>query len=219
MGDGLRVTCEGWDAERGALLAARAAAAADALELAGELDELRICLDDVPGDDDGWLTLARTPDRTRPPRLTLYGHVAAVCGGPAAAGLLPRKEVWDAAGAPGAEEDAGPFHPARADVFLHHQLLTARDLVRGELRPADVPAGQAEAFGVLWAVTVDGRLARWGLPGYPMAERRARFSRRFSSAGILMPGHWQAFEALWDGALAAQKDVLSLVARLPRLKR
>ena len=35
----------------------------------------------------------------------------------------------------------------------------------------------AEAFTACWAVTVDGRLARAGLPGFDLPERRRRFSR------------------------------------------
>lgn len=32
-----------------------------------------------------------------------------------------------------------------------------------------------------------------------------------------MPHHWQIFQALWDGALDTQKDVLAVVRQLPRL--
>ena len=65
--------------------------------------------------------------------------------------------------------------------------------------------------------TVDGRLERSALPGYDQARRRGRFSRLFSSAGILMPGHWQIFQSLWDGGLAGAGEVLAAVRQLPRL--
>jgi hypothetical protein len=67
-------------------------------------------------------------------------------------------------------------------------------------------------------VTVDGRLQRAGLPGYDQALRRRRFSRLFSSTGVLLPGHWQIFESLWAGALGGQAEVLEATRRLPRLR-
>jgi hypothetical protein len=101
---------------------------------------------------------------------------------------------------------------------LHHQLLWAGDVLRGELRATDVPTSLVEGFAAAWAVTVDGRLARLDLPGYGLVDRRGRFSRLFSTAGVLMPDHWASFQELWDGLVARPRDVVGLVRRLPRLQ-
>ena len=66
--------------------------------------------------------------------------------------------------------------------FLHHNLLLARDLVSGEGQLDRVPRELVEGYQAAWEVVIDGRLARLSLPGYSLAERRARFSRLFSSA-------------------------------------
>jgi hypothetical protein len=95
--------------------------------------------------------------------------------------------------------------------------LTARDLTRGEVVGRNLPATLAEAFSEAWAVGVDGRLVRRGLPGFPLAERRASFARVFSPGGILLPDHWQVFQSLWDGAISNQKDVVGVLKWLPRL--
>ena len=48
-------------------------------------------------------------------------------------------------------------------------------------------------------------------------QRRAQFSRLFSSATVLMPHHWQIFQSLWEGGLEGQREVLAAVRQLPQL--
>ena len=133
--------------------------------------------------------------------------------------VYPPQEIWKQVPAPVAEPflDPAEFSPERTDVFLHHHLLTVADLWGGKVAVHDVPDHLAEAFGAAWAVAVDGRLNRLQLPGYPMPERRSRFSRLFSVAGILLPDHWQIFQALWDGGLVDQRAILGVARQLPRL--
>ena len=95
--------------------------------------------------------------------------------------------------------------------------MLAQDLVRDSVSLSSIPVGQIEAFEAAWEVGVDGRLARAGLPGFSLAERRGIFSSLFSSAGVLMPDHWQIFQSLWDGGLTSGRDVLAVIRQLPRL--
>lgn len=218
------VTGEGVPGGIAAMLLPRAEIAAANLGLTDLLSELRICVDDLPGDDDAWyaMDVVDGTEPAAPPakKLTLYCHIDSFGPPrPATDTVLPPRNVWERAEGPfhEAELETTDFLAARADIFLHHHLLTARDLVGGDLVPFDLPAGLGESFTALWAVAVDGRLAREGLPGYPTAERRGRFSRLFASAGVLLPEHWQAFQSLWDGALRTQREVLDLARQLPRL--
>jgi len=109
------------------------------------------------------------------------------------------------------------FSLERTDFFLNHHFLTVADLCGDSLTGDEIPVHLAEAFDAAWAVSVDGRLERLHLPGYPMAERRGHFSRLFSSAGILLPEHWHIFQSLWDGAVAGQTAILGVTRLLPRL--
>lgn len=197
-----------------------AQAAGRALDLGEDFSGIRIYGDDLPGDGDAWYRLEAGAGPDDLPVLGLFCH--GNCFDPSARprdAVQPIPEVWEQSPAPrevsvGAAEG---FSPDRAAVYLHHHLLTARDVVRGEVTGRNLPAALAEAFAEAWAVHVDGRLARHGLPGYPLDERRGRFARIFSLAGILLPDHWQVFQSLWDGALPSQRDVLEVVRRLPGL--
>ena len=191
-----------------------------ALDLGEDFSGIRIYGDDLPGDGDAWYRLEPGPEPNKLPVLSLFCH--GNCFNSSARpkdAVRPLPAVWEQFPAPYEDSSGvlGEFSAERADVFLHHHLLTARDVVRGDVVGRNLPAKWAEAFTEAWAVYVDGRLARRGLPGYPLAERRGRFARVFSLAGILLPDHWQVFESLWDGALADQRDVLEVVKRLPGL--
>jgi hypothetical protein len=214
MPGGTRVVCVGLDAALADLVGEGAQSALAALDMASALDRLVICADDLVGDDNAWVQPVRG---TLGRELTLYCHPDAFLAPRAAAG--PPVAVWDCPGPAnvGFPAAAGDFSRTRAEVFLHHHLLVIRDLVRRELDPSLVPAGLAEAFAAAWAIGVDGRLCGAGLPGYPLAERRRRFSRLFSQAGILMPEHWTIFQEIWDGVAPGQRDVARLARRLPRL--
>lgn len=133
--------------------------------------------------------------------------------------VYPSQEVWESQDEllHGAAVDRGEFSSAQTEKFLFHNLLLAQDLVRRVITPASLPLGQVEAFEAAWEVVVDGRLSRKGLPGYALADRRSQFSKLFSSAGVLMPDHWQIFQSLWDGGLATGKEVVAILRQLPRL--
>jgi hypothetical protein len=216
---GIKVTSQGIPPGLGDLLHERVEAAAHALDLERYLSEVRLLLDDLPGDGEAWYGIENRPEDPRP-RLLLYCHRDSLTRGNPGQGVgYPTREVWEQAPAP-REEFPTSWDPEDLDgatAFVTHHLLTAGDILRGEVRGSDLPHGLAEAFTASWAVVVDGRLDRAGLPGIGLRERRSRFSRLFAAAGILMPNHWQIFQALWDGALDTQKDVLAVVRQLPRL--
>jgi len=217
----LHLDCQALQPELGVLVLPHLEEAARSLELAADFLSLAVIVDDLPGVTEPpapWLHLVETRrgDRqgwsgvlfcaeTHFLRLDLVG-----------ASLLPTPEIWDAVALPGeAGPEAATFRELPARRLLHHELLVARDLVRRNLAPAAIPRGVVESFAAAWAVTVDGRLHRLGLPGYTMAERRSTFSRHFSSAGVLLPGHWEIFQSLWDGAVTGWRDVLAVLRHLP----
>ncbi len=213
------ITCTGLEPALADLVRDAARQAAAAVGLAGALDALAICADDLPGGAEAWLALRRARAGGAP-ALALYCHPEVfVAPVPASGTVFPPRAVWDrpdpAAAEPAAT--AAAFARARADAFLHHHLQWAADAVSGVLDPERVPASLTEAFTACWAVHVDGRLARRGLPGYALAERRGRFSRLFSTGGILMPDHWQAFQGLWDGRFPRPGDVVAVARGLPRV--
>lgn len=192
-----------------------------ALGLAEYLSALEIWADDLDCQDQAWHRF-ESPSGGAPEGLLLllFCSAASFCKD-ASSGLgrfLPR-EVWDQSAAPRHDEGCflGEFAPVQAGRFLHHNLLLATDLASRKLVPGDIPAGLVEAFQALWAVSVDGRLAIAGLPHYDVAARRSRFSRLFSSVGVLLPDHWQLFQSLWDGGMSTQKEVLGICRLLPRL--
>ena len=216
----LSVECVGLTPDLSGALEPLAQSAGMALDLFEDFSGIRIYGDDLPGDDDAWYRLEAAAGQDELPVLSLFCHGNSF--NPSARprdAVRPLPEVWEQSPAPHEDSSGslGEFSAERAAVFLHHHLLTARDVVRGDVGGRNLPARWAEAFDEAWAVYVDGRLARMGLPGYPLAERRGRFARVFSLAGILLPDHWQVFESLWDGALANQRDVLEVVKRLPGL--
>lgn len=217
----LRVDCLAFPETLAAELRPLAAAAAANLDLQQHLSALILCPDDLPGQDEAWFHLSPAPAGADIlPELFFYCH-GAVFGKPepARSTVIPPPESWDGwhTAAPTDLLANDAFSPQRSEVFLHHNLLLARDVMSSEVVPATIPTALSEAFQAIWAVTVDGRLSRRGLPGYTLAERRGVFSRLFSTAGVLLPDHWQLFQSLWDGASAGQRDVLDLVRRLPRL--
>jgi len=216
----LQVTCMGMAADLAASLTPQAEAAGKALDLVHDVSGIQICGDDLPGQDSAWYRLQPGAALDDLPVLVLFCH--GTCFGRGEwrnDSINPPPAVWELSPPPAGEPgDAGTvFSAERSSIFLYHHLLTARDLVRRAVVGRDLPVGLIEAFSEAWAVYVDGRLARWGLPGYPLAERRGRFAEVFSPAGILLPDHWQVFQSLWDGALPNQKDILDVVKRLPGL--
>jgi len=211
---------EGLSAGLWRLVRPRLASALTGLELAGEFGTVRITADDLPGDDDCWYRLLPGTDGAPGPVLAITCHPRIFCRHePLLTTVHPPRAIWEQAAAPRVEDPPGgdDFSLDRTDRFLHHHLLTVSDLYQGSIIGEDIPVHLAEAFAAAWAVCVDGRLERRHLPGYPMSERRGRFSRLFSSAGILLPDHWQVFQSLWEGALAGQREVLGIARRLPRL--
>lgn len=214
-----RLECLGLEAGLAREVQARLAAAFAALDLGGIFAGVVLCADDEQVGEEAWFRVAAAPGGGLP-LLTLYCPPTAFCRRPdIRTTTYPVPGIWESG--PVAGEPLTPavadFSSARSEAFLHHQLLLAADLRTGAVVPAAIPPSQAEGFGAAWAVTLDGRLARRRLPGYSLPERRGIFSRRFSSAGVLMPGHWQVFQALWDGALASADEVLGAVRQLPRL--
>ena len=198
----------------------RLAATLVALKMEEAFGTVRLSGDDLPGDEDAWYAIVPPTAEAPGPVLNLTCHPDAFCRHrPLKSTVYPAQEIWKQIAAPLAEPflDPAEFSAERTDVFLHHHLLTVSDIRRGKLVAADIPSHLTEAFAAAWAVAVDGQLNRRHLPGYPMAERRGRFSRLFSAAGIMLPDHWQIFQALWDGGLEGQKAVLGVARQLPRL--
>jgi hypothetical protein len=218
--DGPGISCVGLEPAVERMIIDAARQALHALGLEAELSALEISADDLAGTEEAWLR-PRPGPAGGPPALSIYCHPD-VFGVPRAATstVFPSRAVWERPDPASVDSHltAAGFSRVRADAFLHHQLLWAGDVLRCELRPTDVPASLAEGFAAAWAVTVDGRLARLDLPGYGLVDRRGRFSRLFSTAGVLMPDHWASFEDLWDGLVARPRDVVGLVRRLPRLQ-
>jgi hypothetical protein len=220
----LELLCEGLGGNLCSHILPHLKMAAESLDLAADFFTFKIVLDDLAplsDVDEPWLRLV-DPGDPNDKRLagTLFCSETSFCSNfPLRSGVFPPVEVWDQAPAPGGDGlfESGVFSNTEAALFLHHELLLAQDLARGEVVPATIPSGDIEAFASAWAVVIDGRLARRGLPGYQMAQRRSRFSRLFSSAGVLMPNHWQIFQSLWDGGVSDGKGVLASIRLLPRL--
>ena len=216
-GGDIRIICDGGPVGLPRLVTPRLEAAARALELSRFVTGVHLCLDDLPGGDGAWYQREEGPEGVV---LRLYCHPDDLARRhPGGQTSLLTREVWEQAPAPRDEDlfDPGSTDLSRADAFLHHHLLTVTDIFEGRVDHRDLSLAVAEAFTAVWAVGVDGRLERAGWPGYGLQERRGRFSRLFSAAGILLPDHWQIFQAVWDGALATQKDILTVVRQLPRL--
>lgn len=213
--------CLGPDAGWSAAVAAILSRAAADLDLGEHFSHVRVLADATPLEEACWLRFLPgvLPAEGRPALELHCGTASFAPLRPMRSTVHPAPQIWDPREGQWAGEafDPGDFSESRGACFLYHNLLLARDLACGEVHPPAVPVGQVEAFEAAWKVVVDGRLARAGLPGFPLAERRGEFSRRFSSAGVLMPVHWQVFQSLWDGGLATGREVLAVIRQLPRL--
>lgn len=139
--------------------------------------------------------------------------------GPLTTTLSTKPEIWERpeGGSSVGADNSSQFSLPDAEKFLFHHLLFAGDILNNNMALALIPAGRHEAFQAAWSVVVDGRLAKSGLPGYSLVQRRGRFSRLFSGSGIMLPGHWDIFQALWDGGISDQDAVLGAIGRLPHL--
>jgi len=213
-----RVSCHACDPTLAAQVVPCLETAVRGLGLAAHLAEVVLCVDDLPGRDEGWLRL--DPGAAGERRvLTIYCNCDVLQREPTGSVEDGARQVWEQRPAPREDGPRSPadFDAGAAGAFFHHQCALAADLLRGDLVTDTIPAGLAEAYAAAWDVVIDGRLAREGLPACDMAVRRARFSSLFCSAGVLLPEHWQIFQSLWDGGLAAQGEVLAAVRRLPRL--
>ncbi len=197
------------------LLLPVAATAVDRLDLEPRLGRLELIPDAMSADDRCWL-------RLNGDALTLWFHPDQVlCDRPGHGTARPEPRDWEMAPAPRREADlpVDDFSSPNAHRFLYQQLLLIRDVLTGDLHPEQVPPSLLEAFQEAWLVTVDGRLQREGLPHLSAAERRMRFLRLFSPAGVLTPNHWAIFNDLWEGSLVDEAAVLSRVRLLPPLNR
>lgn len=189
------------------------------LGIAADFVAVSLSVDDMPGCAQAWVHVVPELDGQR---LVLTCHSDVFCHyQPFSEGTMGPVPVWTSPERPEgarllAEAD---FSAKRAAMFLYHQLLTVADIRQGSVCGEQIPAGSAEGFGIAWAVTVDGRLQRRSLPGFPLGEVRRGFAGVFAAAGVLMPRHWQIFESLWLGDLAGQDVVLQAVDQLPQLSK
>ena len=191
----------------------------DRLELAELLHRLDLIPDALQADERSWLSLDRAAAGAG---LSLWFHPDQVLRDrPGHGPARPENRDWELAPAPRQEQvlDPGEFSLPNAQRFLYQQLLLIRDILGGRLHPEKVPPSLLEAFQEAWLVTVDGRLQREVLPHLSAAERRMRFLRLFSPAGVLTPSHWSIFNALWEGEVAEEGEVLAKVRLLPPLRR
>jgi hypothetical protein len=196
-----------------------AASAIERLELEDLLGRVELIPDAMTADDRCWMRLDRGGVAAA---LTLWFHPDQILRDrPGHGATRAESHAWELAPAP--REEPAPasadFSPPNAQRFLFQQLLLIQDILRDRLHPETVPPSLAEAFQEAWLVTVDGRLQREGLPHLSAAERRMRFLRLFSPAGVLTPNHWRIFNELWEGEAADESDVLGRVRLLPPLSR
>jgi hypothetical protein len=191
------------------------------LELSRYFARIHLWADESPAEESPWFSFAPVQGEDGDRReLTLFCSSRSFAPvrnlqGPESAA----RQVWEAhegAWLPDNELHRD-FDLDQGAKFLHHNLLLARDLVSGEGQLDRVPRELVEGYQAAWEVVIDGRLARLSLPGYSLAERRARFSRLFSSAGVLLPDHWQVFQSLWEGGLSTGGDVRAVLRQLPQL--
>ena len=219
-GDSL-IRCEGAEAGWSDQLSALWPGIEEGLGLATDFSGIRVCVDESPEEEISWYAF---PEGLRPqggpvPAEFHCCTASLVRRGPRAATFHQPAQVWD--GREGAWQGELPppadFNSGVALAFFNHHFLFLQDLARGLVIPASFSRRQAASFEAAWEVVLDGRLDRAGLAGYSLEERRNRFSRAFSSAGVLMPSHWQIFHSLWEGGLSTQRDVLGVISQLPRL--
>ena len=213
--------CEGADPAWGRLLEPLWKDLVADLHLDRDFSRVLVCVDDAPDEETTWFRF--------PAGGGAEGRLVPVEFHCSTGSLVRRRQrgatfhqpaqVWDGREGQwqGELPAADDFSRDHSRAFFYHNFLFIRDLARGEVNPGAVPTAQAASFETAWEVVVDGRLHRAGLPGYSLEDRRGRFSKMFSSAGVLMPNHWQIFQSLWDGGLATQRDVLGVIRQLPRL--
>ena len=202
------------------LLRPVARSAVERLDLADRLDQLSLVPDAMTADDRGWLRLVRSADGRH--SLTLWFHPDQIQQDrPGHGAARPASLDWTLAPAPRLEEPLAveEFSLPNAQRFLFQQLLLVQDILDERLHTDAIPPSLVEAFQEAWLVTVDGRLQREGLPHLSAGERRMRFLRLFSPAGVLTPNHWSIFNKLWEGAVAEESAVLAKVRLLPPLNR
>jgi hypothetical protein len=200
-------------------LLALAGTVVERLDLEELLGRLELIPDAMTADDRSWLRLDRAHD---PAALTLWFHPDQILRDrPGHGAARPEVRSWELLPPPRQEPeiDVAEFSPPNAQRFLYQQLLLVRDVLTGRLHPEKIPSSLVEAFQEAWLVTVDGRLHREALPHLSAAERRLRFLRLFSPAGVLTPGHWAIFNDLWEGRVAEEAEVLAKVRLLPPLRR
>ncbi len=196
-----------------------AASAVDRLELGARLHTLELIPDAMTADDRCWVRLDRSGDQVG---LTIWFHPDQVLSDrPGHGPARPEASDWELHPAPRQEPPVPEheFSPPNAQRFLYQQLLLIQDILAERLHPESIPPSLVEAFQEAWLVTVDGRLQREGLPHLSAAERRMRFLRLFSPAGVLTPAHWNIFNEFWEGTGADEATVLSRVRLLPPLSR
>ncbi|MEZ4388619.1 MAG: hypothetical protein R3D98_13830 [Candidatus Krumholzibacteriia bacterium] len=201
------------------LLVGAAETALERLEPPLELAECELVADALAADDRTWLRLREGPVGWR---LRLWLHPDQVLTDrPGHGHLAVIGSEWRLGPIPGAETPPAEaeFSLPNAQRFLYQQFMLAGDVIAGRLIPAEVPPSLVEAFQEAWLIGIDGRLQRLGLPHLSAGERRAGFLRLFAPAGVVTPGHWAIFNALWDGTLSTQGDVLAKVRLLPALVR
>ncbi|MBU8870544.1 MAG: hypothetical protein KOO60_06740 [Gemmatimonadales bacterium] len=218
----LDLSCSELPEEFSALVKGHLEGAAKALDLAADFHHIEICADDFSGQDGAWFSFhSQVEGNNSRVGAILYCSSDVFCKSRfASPGLMPGVEIWEQLPVQALEPGLipGEFSGQEADSFLYHNLILAQDLVLESLNMTAIPNSMAQAFAMAWSVTIDGRLSRLGLPGYSLLHRRGRFSRLFSSVGVLLPGHWDIFQSLWDGALTASAEVLSASRQLPRLR-
>lgn len=188
------------------------------LGLEAELAACHLVGDALVADDRGWFQLTRGESG---PEVTLWFHPDQLLQDSLERGAQARPRHWQLGPTPTAESEPEPdeFSAPNAQRFIYQQLLLVADVLSGRLDPATIPPSLVEAFQEAWLVTVGGRLQREGHPHVSAGERRAHFLRRFGPAGILTPRHWTIFNALWDGEISSQEEVLDRARLLPPLDR
>jgi len=217
----LELLCHGMDEQLCVHVRPCLESAARSLNLAADFDSFEIIADDFHESEEAWLRMVSSGDGAdKCMKGMLFCSENAFCTvRRATSTVFPRTQVWDQSPAPDQQVpfDSSRFSQKQADKFIHHELMLAQDLVRGDVVPADIGSDRVEAFSATWAVVIDGRLSRRALPGFSLTERRARFSRLFACAGVLLPGHWNIFQSLWDGGVNNSSEVLASIRLLPRL--
>ncbi len=190
-------------------MSAVASIAARNISLHPEVASLELVFDAPEFQGSGFWTILRATDGIE---ATLYGSPLDV--------LTPRKVGDD----PGIDLDLqrvvleadSRLDRLQFDRWIHRNLLQLDDLVRGRVRPQEIPSNRSEGLQAVWDVWTDGRLRNWQHPGLSQAERRSVFYRTFAAHGMLLPRHWETFHRLWKGDFGEQTGLLRSLEQLPR---